>query len=427
MDLAAAGLNRQPFPTHGEIPGMITYDAARAGLEILENTYHAPHGLALLQGPALSGKTMLVNHFVQSLHEDCAVALVDGNGLTAMELLREILGQFGYELELQSFSELLGLVRVFALQQAAHHEAPLLVIENAHGLKPDALGAVCELADLRINVGSALKIILVSDRSLQAITSAPAMQPIARRLTYDFHLAPMTRGETRDYLHRKLRAAGSALPEYVFTEAVCDKLWNASGGWPGILDRIVLLALARAEGLPVALDDVQLAKLPQGTWEDAELALPEPLPDGRHESPKLIVTFEGKVTDSLQMNSVRVLIGRSEHNDISINNDFISRHHALLVRHGQSTFLMDLNSTNGTFVNGKRISNHVLVNNDIISVGAHRIKFCDPGARKRGKLDGDEFAETAIMQTLEDMRALLARENTELLPAAAEELLSQKP
>lgn len=426
MDLGAAGLNRQPFPTHGETPVMIAYDAARAGLEILENTYAAPHGLALLQGPALSGKTMVVNHFIRSLHEACAVAVVDGSELSAMELLQRLLDQFGYEVELESFSELLGLVRVFALQQAAHHEAPLLVIENTHLLKPDALGAVCELADLRINTGSALKIVLVSDRSLQTITSAPAMQPIARRLSYDFHLAPMTRLETRDYLHQKLRAAGSALPEYVFTEAVCDKLWNASGGWPGILDRIALLALARAESLPVALDDVELAKLPSGTWEDTELALPEPLPDGDKESPRLIVTFEGKVIESLQMNSVRLLIGRSEHNDISINNDFISRHHALLVRHGQSTFLMDLNSTNGTYVNGKRVSNHVLVNNDIVSVGAHRIKFCDPVARKRGKLDGDEFAETAIMQTLEDMRALLARENTELLPAAAEELLSKK-
>ena len=122
------------------------------------------------------------------------------------------------------------------------------------------------------------------------------------------------------------------------------------------------------------------------------------------------------------MDKSRVLVGRSEHNDIAIASRFISRHHALLVRHGKTTFLMDLNSTNGTFVNSKRVSNHVLLHDDIITVGHHRIKFCDPFATTRGTLEGEDFADTAIMKTLEDMRSLLAQENTEILPAATEDL-----
>ncbi len=118
----------------------------------------------------------------------------------------------------------------------------------------------------------------------------------------------------------------------------------------------------------------------------------------------------------------RLLIGRSDHNDIAIGSRFISRHHALLVRHGSATFLMDLNSTNGTFVNAKRVSNQVLVHDDVITVGHHKIKFSDPYARSRDQLDGPEFADTAIMKTLEDMRNLLAQENTALLPAATEDL-----
>ena len=116
------------------------------------------------------------------------------------------------------------------------------------------------------------------------------------------------------------------------------------------------------------------------------------------------------------------MLGRSEHNDIAINSRFISRHHALLVRHGSATFLMDLNSTNGTFVNSERISNHVLLHEDVITVGHHHIKFSDPFATKRSELDGAEFADTAIMKTLEDMRSLLAQENTALLPTASEDL-----
>jgi len=122
------------------------------------------------------------------------------------------------------------------------------------------------------------------------------------------------------------------------------------------------------------------------------------------------------------MHKARALVGRSKHNDISINSRFISRHHTLLVRHRAATFLMDLNSTNGTFVNSKRVSNHVLIHEDVITIGHHRIKFYDPCATSRGALDSVDFADTVIMKTLEDMRSLLAQENTALLPTASEDL-----
>ena len=259
----------------------------------------------------------------------------------------------------------------------------------------------------------------VSDRSLQQMVAAPAMSSISRRLLHDYHMRPMSRQETRDYLHGKLRGAGSTFPDYVFPAAVCDELWKASGGWPGILDRLALLALANAQSLPVAVDDIEYPALPSGTWDEAQLAAAEQAPVTTPTAPLLLVSSKGHLLHELTMQKSRLLIGRAEHNDIVIDSDFISRHHALLVRHGSSTFLMDLNSTNGTFVNSTRISNYVLVNNDIITVGHYSIKFVDPAARERGKLDGDEFADTSIMRTLEDMRALLARENTEMLPVAA--------
>ena len=98
----------------------------------------------------------------------------------------------------------------------------------------------------------------------------------------------------------------------------------------------------------------------------------------------------------------------------------MSRHHLLLVRHGDTTFMMDLNSSNGTFVNSRRVSNHVLIDNDVITVGNHRIKFCDPYAKSRSAMSGNEFTDTAIMKTLDDMRNLLAQENTAILPVPSE-------
>ena len=422
MDLGAAGLQEQPFPSHGKPLAVLSYSAHNEALDMLKDTYENRSGLCLLQGPTLSGKSTLIRKFIDTLHEDCAVALVDGKGLNTTNLLTGILHQFGYTLETSSANELLGLVRVFALQQAACHESPLLIIENLHEMNPSGLRALCELAELRINTGSALKIVLVSDRPLASLMQAPAMQSLSARLLHDLHLHPMTQQETKDYLHGKLRAAGSDYPDFVFPDAVCAELWKASGGWPGILDRLALLALARAATLPVSVAEVEHPALPTGTWDDDALALAESQPAVPPAAPQLVVTNNGSVIGNLKMEKPRLLIGRSDHNDISIGSRFISRHHALLVRHGGSTFLMDLNSTNGTFVNAKRVSNHVLMDNDVITLGHHKIKFSDPHAQTRGRLDGAEFADTAIMKTLQDMRNLLARENTALLPEVSEDL-----
>ena len=422
MDLGAAGLSEQPFPTHGKPLAVFSYASKVAAIEVLKETREHRTGLSLLQGPTLSGKSTLIRTFVESLDEDCSVAVIDGKGLNTTNLLISVLRQFGYALDLNSANELLGLVRVFALQQAASHEAPLLIIENAHELNPSALRALCELAELRVRQSSALKMVLVSDRSLQWIMAAQAMAAIAKRVVHNFHLRPMNREETRQYLHDKLRAAGSDYPAYVFPDEVCRDIWRASAGWPGIADRVALLALAQTDTLPVSVTGIEHPTLPAGTWTDDGIHDLEPDEIVPPEPPRLIVTNNGSVMQDLRMDKARALIGRSEHNDVSINSRFVSRHHALLVRHGTATFLMDLNSTNGTFVNSKRVSNHVLIHDDVITLGHHRIKFHDPCATTRGELDGIEFADTAIMKTLDDMRNLLAQENTALLPTATEDL-----
>ena len=422
MELGAAGLNDQPFRTHGRPLSAVSYASHIEAFKVLEDTCANTNGLSLLQGPTLSGKSTLIREFVSSLPEECSVAVVDGRGLNTTGLLEAILRQFGYVLHHSSPNELFGMLRVFTMQQAASHEPPLLVIENTHALKASALRALCELADLNVRGKSAMKIVLVSDRPIFSMIEAPAMESISRRLTHDFHIRPMSNEEALQYVHTKLRAAGSLVPDFVFPFTVCTELWRASGGWPGILDRIALLALAKAETLPVRQEDIERPVLPHGTWDAKKLAevgqqSTEPPP-----APTLYVSHDGNTLRELTFDLQRLLIGRSEHNDIAIASSFISRHHALMVRHGSATFLMDLNSTNGTFVNSKRVSNHVLIHDDVITIGHHRIKFNDPSATKHSSLEDMEFADTVIMKSLDDMRKLLAQENTEILPAPTENL-----
>lgn len=426
MDLAAAGLSEQPFRTMGTPDAIVAYGSHLEGLESLRAACAMPHGLALLQGPPLSGKSTLIRHLIESLDDNQEFAIVDGAGLTTTTLLESTLREFGYEAEFDSDSELLGMLRVFAIHQASKYQAPLLVIENTHRLNPSALRALCSLAEMRSlndnRLVSALKIVLVSDRALDSIIDAPAMAPIADRVAASFQMRPMSCDDAKTYLREKLRRAGSKVPEYVFPNSVCVELWDASGGWPGVLDRIALLALSRAETLPVSISTIERPTLPHSDWDEHALAELEHAVGAPPEPPKLFLTKDGETLKELTFNQPRLLIGRSEHNDVAIQSRFVSRHHLLLVRHGSTTFMMDLNSSNGTFVNSNRVSNHVLIDNDIIAVGNHRIKFCDPYAKSRGSVTSNEFTDTAIMKTLDDMRNLLAQENTAMLPTPSENL-----
>lgn len=423
MDLGSAGLSQQPFPNHGTPSVTVKYASMTAAQEVLKSTCEHPNGLSILQGPALSGKKTLVANFVDTLDDDYSVAVINGKGLDTTGLLVSILRQFGYELDLSSTNELLGLVRVFALQQAASNGAPVLIIENTHELNPSGMRTLCDLSELRHKDTSALKFVLVSDRSLQAIMKAHAMRPMADRLVHNFHLRPMSRSETQQYLHSKLRAAGSEDPDRLFPDAICHDIWRASGGWPGMVDRISLLAVAHAESPPVPATAIKYPLIPVGTWSDT--GEPGIAPDDIFppDPPRLVVTNNGSVMKALTMDDSRVLIGRSEQNEISINSRFVSRHHALIVRNGSSTYLMDLNSTNGTFVNSKRVSNYVLINDDVITIGHHRIKFYDQRAIARSELDGSEFTDTTVMKSLDDMRNLLTKRNTNLLDGYSEEEL----
>jgi len=423
MELGAAGLSEQPFPTHGKPLTIASYASKVSAIETLNDTQVHPTGVALIQGPPLSGKSTLIRSFVGSLPEDSSVAVIDGKSLNGTTLLTSLLRQFGYDLDLSAANVLLGLVRVFALQQTASHKAPLLIIENAHELNPSALRTLCELAVLKVRQYSALKIVLVSDRSLKHVIATHAMKAIANRVIHNFHLQPMNGAETQEYLYSKLRAAGSQDPESIFSDAVSRTIWEASGGWPGIVDRVAMLALAQSKSLPVTTADIVYPVLPTGTWAHQDA----PNIESDERAPRLLVSNNGSVMNDVTMESTRALIGRSVHNNVPISSRFVSRHHALLVRHGSSTLLMDLNSTNGTFVNSKRVSNYALKHDDVITIGHHHIKFLDSCATTRAGLDDFDLSDTVIMKTLDDMRSLLAQENTELLPVATENLPTIRP
>ncbi len=90
---------------------------------------------------------------------------------------------------------------------------------------------------------------------------------------------------------------------------------------------------------------------------------------------KLVVSLDGVVIKEVQITKDKTTLGRRPYNDIVIDNLAVSGEHAVLQMVGADVFIEDLNSTNGTYINGKAIKKQLLSNNDIVEVGKYKIKF----------------------------------------------------
>ena len=85
--------------------------------------------------------------------------------------------------------------------------------------------------------------------------------------------------------------------------------------------------------------------------------------------PKMIVSIDGVVIKEVQLTKDRTTLGRRPYNDVVIDNLAISGEHAVFQMSGNEVFIEDLNSTNGTYVNGKAAKKQQLVNGDTVEVG----------------------------------------------------------
>src|SRR3569833_1360766 len=107
---------------------------------------------------------------------------------------------------------------------------------------------------------------------------------------------------------------------------------------------------------------------------------------------RLVLSLDSQVMAEYNMNKERYTIGRRPDNDIRIDNAAGSGHHSLIINILNDSFLEDLNSTNGTYVNGKLIKKHALQHGDVITVGHHQLRFVEDDEAQ------DEFEKTMVIQ-----------------------------
>ncbi len=108
---------------------------------------------------------------------------------------------------------------------------------------------------------------------------------------------------------------------------------------------------------------------------------------------KLIITESNGVSRELLLDKERVTIGRNADNDICLNDKAVSGHHAVIITILSDSFLEDLDSTNGTLVNGKQIAKHPLSHSDEIGIGRNTLRY-----QSKPQASDEDFDKTMILR-----------------------------
>jgi hypothetical protein len=246
---------------------------------------------------------------------------------------------------------------------------------------------------------------------------------LARAIHYP--LAGFTLEETTAYVRTTLKGAGCVWADELFSDEVLTDLQAFTQGVIGDINALCYEAL---EALATRnTESTQAPRITRALLKEVGARLHlrydpsacrrepdrEILPDAVHtsehkelkiEAARLLVSSGGQLVAEIALNQPRMVLGRDQSCDISLNSSFVSRYQSLFMETDDGWVLIDLNSTNGCFVNGRKIVEHRLRDGDLISVGHHQIRFAGTSAEP---MDASDSSQTQISMTSAVLRSAI--------------------
>src|SRR5215471_16600259 len=350
-----------------------------------------------LSGAAGVGKTTFVRQRFRTLR-DLSVSWVDPLCETSEQMLLQLLGDLGPGEVEGSATEQRNILDVFLRHQAGNGRYSYIVVDGLERFSAAALAELEALSQLRFRKRPLIYILVLARNEELVANLLPQynLGPLARAVHQ--RLAGFTLEETRSYLRACLQGAGCNWAEELIPEEVVLDIQAFTQGVVGDVNAVACGALdtlaARAEGgnrqpkltrailkeigtqLNLRYDLSAWAPIEETLSADA-VHLSDPA-DLKVEAARLLVSSGRKVVAEITLNRPRMVLGRDDSCDISLDSRYVSRYQNLFMETPDGWLLIDLGSTNGCFVNGRRVREHRLRDGDLIAVGHHQLRFSGP-------------------------------------------------
>jgi type II secretory pathway predicted ATPase ExeA len=345
----------------------------------------------VITGEIGSGKTTLIESFLEELPDNVILAYVNQTQLTPVEFLQALLVEFGFTPFDKRKVELLSMLKDHMIEQYAAGKTLLLVIDEAQNLSRRVLEELRMLSGIEAQKEKLLRVVLAGQPELQQILAQQRLEQLKQRVRLQFHLGALSKRETREYIEHRLEVAG-ADGRRIVEDDTFDPIFTYTGGVPRLIntlcDTAMLCGFAEEKSvidhdlIMTAIEELQwapyVARYPKG---DAAAAPESDLDDTSSNETvngapaRFELLYKDQPISDFDLLLGRTIIGRTSDNDLQIASKFISRHHAQVSTGRDSCVLEDLNSTNGVFISDMRVKQHRLVDGDVIQLGEHKLVY----------------------------------------------------
>jgi type II secretory pathway predicted ATPase ExeA len=408
MYLEQFGLSEKPFEQTPDSRFMYASEQHAYALASIRFSLAQRDPFVIITGEIGSGKTTLLNAVLAGLDKSVAVARISHTRLSDTELLQMILLEFGFTPFNRGKVELLSMLRNFVQEQAARRRQVAILIDEAQNLTADVLEELRLLTCIETEKEKLLNVVLLGQPQLATLLDSPALEQLRQRCRLRIHIDELTEEETGHYMRHRLAVAGGDY-DVAFAPGVDKLVHQFSGGVPRLINILCDTALTAClvEEQPMVTPDVLEEVARELKWgERGHRAEPEPEPEPHPEPAetgrtraRLHVLHRGRPVGEFVLTDAQNLIGRDPACHVHLDSKFFSRRHAIVAREGDGWTIADLNSTNGTRVNGRPIRKHRLKDGDAIAIGKHQLVFVSdraPASRttedaQRDPTDTDEF------------------------------------
>src|SRR5271169_327989 len=355
----------------------------------MESTIWFTDGFVIVTGDIGAGKTTLIETFLRELQTDVIIAQINQTQLSPTAFLQSILVQFGFAPFNMKKPEVLATLNQFLVEQHSNGRRVLLIIDEAQNLSNRVLEEVRLLSGVETTREKVLRIILAGQPELNDKLNSPELMSLTQRVRLRFHLAALTKAETNAYIDHRLEVAGSQ-GRRIFAEDTYATIYKYTGGVPRLINTLCDTSLMAAYGQDkdsvtaaepdAAIRELQWVEFASGTNRMRIANLEHaaaPAGGSAARVGRILLATEGKTLQERDLKPGRLIIGRTPENDLQIDSKFISRHHCQIISRADSSLIEDLNSTNGIYVQSKRVRRHNLNDGDVVQVGQHEIMYID--------------------------------------------------
>ena len=393
--------------TEAEIPYVT--DCHRVALDQLRKAYARCSPVTIMIDEGNFSARPVLSHFLSELDNSVEVVRIADRCADATDCMCALIDAIGFESADMSLADLQHVFSMYLSYQKTHGHRTIVYVAEAqeHGIW--MLDEIHRLVQLEAERKMGLMVILSGGPGLNRLLNESRLHGMWIHAGPRIVLSPLTLAETRQYIRGRIGSVTESDIAQLFDFDAITRIHDLSAGVPDTVNVLCQKSLQLADehrSMPVTANQVEAAGqqllLPPVMLSSSLVAEVHDHHDDNLSCRRIVARTNGGAVLEQSLKRGGTLIGRDVVCDVLIANRKVSRHHALIVNSSNSVTLVDLGSTNGTFVHGRPIRRYTLHDGDVATIGDCSIEYVAGVELQNwfGNLDVTENLETLSEDTV---------------------------